>query len=115
MADVPVDTTFDIEAAAAEAETLTVKLAGATVRVVANPPVGALMVFTRRLKSKDVQDQLGSILELCDKWVHEDDLTDLYDAVGSLHAGKEIESFMEVDLAELVQQVAARPTLAQSS
>jgi len=113
MAAEAVDTTFDVEARQGEQQS--VLLAGIEVRVVVDPPVGALMVLTRRLKSKDIQDQLGAILELCDKWIDPEDRDELYDAVGGLHAGEEIENFMDGELAHLVEVVSARPTLAQSS
>lgn len=112
MATAAVDTTFDVEAR--EGTVTTVRMAGVDVRVVDEPPIGALIVFTRRLSSTDMQAQLGSILELCDKWVHSDDLDRLYDAVGSLHAA-DLEPFMEKDLAGLIEVVSSRPTLAQSS
>lgn len=108
-----VDTTFDVEARAAEETKVT--LAGASVRLVDDPPVGALIVFTRRLNSKDAAQQVACVLELCDKWVHPDDVDTVYDAVASLHAGAELESFLETDMAALIQTVAARPTSAQSS
>lgn len=112
MAAVAVDTTFDVEAR--EGTVTTVRMAGADVRVVDEPPIGALIVFTRRLQSSDMQAQLGSILELCDKWIHPDDLDALYDAVGSLHAA-DLEGFMEKDLTSLIEVVSSRPTMAQSS
>jgi len=113
MVAVPVDTTFDLEAAAAAP--VKVDLAGAQCTLVDDPPVGALIVFTRRLQSKEPQLQMGAILELMERWIIPDDHDALFDAVGGLHLGGELESFMENDIAKLIEAVSARPTLAQSS
>lgn len=104
-----VSTGFD-----AELDDRLITIAGVEVRMVAKPPVGALIVFTRRSTSASIVHKIGSVLELCDKWIELDDLDELYDAVGNLQED-EVESFMDTDVAALVKRVAARPTLAQSS
>lgn len=98
-----VDTAFDAEVD----EPLVVTLAGVQCTIVDNPPAGAIVVFSRRMQ-QDIQQQLGAVLELCDKWVIPDDLGPLYDAVGNLST-EGISSFMENDLAKVIQAVAARP------
>lgn len=113
MAADAVDTTFDLEAKMGAP--IKVKMAGAEVTLVDDPPVGALIVFTRRLQSKLPQEQIGSILELAERWIIPEDHDALFDAVGGLHAGAELEAFMETDVAALIEAVSSRPTLAQSS
>lgn len=110
-----VETSFDAAARAADGVQLRCKLAGVEVRCVDDPPVGALIVFSRRVRSKDTQTQIGAIMELIDRWVHADDLDLVYDAIAGLHAGPELQDFLQGDLARFVEAVAARPTWAQSS
>ena len=98
-----VDTSFDTELEGP----LVVTLAGAECTIVDDPPAGAIVVFSRRMQ-QDIQQQLGAVLELLDKWVVPDDLEKLYDAVGSLSSDG-LASFMENDLAACIQAVAARP------
>jgi hypothetical protein len=99
-----VDTSFDAEIEGP----LKVTLAGVECTIVDDPPAGAIIVFSRRMQ-QDVQQQLGAVLELLDKWVTPDDLPALYDAVGNLSTDG-IAEFMEKDLAGAIQAVAARPT-----
>ena len=107
-----IDTTFDIEAAAGEPQQVVIQ--GHTFTLVDEPPVGALVVFTRRLQSKDIQDQLASILELAERWITPEDHDPLYDLVGGLTEDG-LREFVDTDIARLVEAVAARPTSAQSS
>ena len=99
-----VDTSFDAELEGP----LVVSLAGVQCTIVNEPPAGAIVVFSRRMQ-QDIQQQLGAVLELLDKWVVADDLPALYDAVGNLSTAG-IAEFMEKDLAGAIQAVAARPT-----
>lgn len=107
MAKIEVDTTFDADAAT---DPVKVTMAGVECTVVDDPPIGAMIVFTRRISSKNAQEQLGGVLELCDKWIVDEDRDDLYEAVSNLHAGEELDKFLQTDMAALVQAVAARPT-----
>jgi hypothetical protein len=104
MAQAQVDTSFDAETS----EPVVVRLAGVDCTIVDNPPAGAIVVFSRRMQ-QDIQQQLGAVLELLDKWVRPEDLGALYEAVGNLNT-EGIAAFMEKDLAEAIQAVAARPT-----
>lgn len=115
MAKALVDTSTQAAEREHDGDELTVALAGVEARVVDDPPVGALMVFSRRMSDKNPMTQLSGVLELVERWIVPDDIDGVLDAVGGLHAGGELEGFLQNDLAALVEAVSARPTSAQSS
>ena len=106
---VTVDTSFDEEARQADGAPLVVKLAGTDFTVVDNPPVGAVVVFSRRLHSGDETQQMAAVLELLERWVEPDEHDALYDAVAVLDT-EGLTRFFDTDLAHAVQAIAHRPT-----
>lgn len=103
---------FDAVAAEATGGTRTITVAGATVRLVAQPPAGALLVFVRRLQSKDPMEQIAAIVRLFESWVEPDDHDQLYTAIERI---VDIGEFMEIELPKLVETATARPTSAPAS
>lgn len=115
MAAVPqVDDAFAAEVRTADPMEgpLVLELAGVQVRVVENPPAGALVMFARRVDDKSVPRKVSASVRLLEKWVEPEDHEKLWDAIENL---QDVESFLEGDVARFVEAVSSRPTSAPSS
>jgi hypothetical protein len=109
-----VDHAFDAEVRTADdaAAPLTVPLAGVVVRVVDSPATGALVMFARRVDSKNPLEQISAVVRLLEQWIVPEDHGLLWDAIELVH---DVPAFLEGDVARFIEQVSARPTSAPSS
>lgn len=109
---VDVDPMFAAAVSEAEGTLNEVTFIGEKFTVVDNPPQGAFLMFCRRIDTKDMSLKASATVRLLEAWIIPDDHDRLFEAIEKV---VDLEKFMEVDVAEFLQQVTNRPTSAPSS